>query len=121
VHGELAERVFVVLRDADPEAAREFLDEGSTWELPGRSSLAGVHTGPEAIVALLARLTELRPIREDAYDVMTSEHHATLTTRLVGNGLDSDHAIVVVARDGILDRAFHYLFDAYAFDRHFAH
>jgi ketosteroid isomerase-like protein len=121
MHGELAERLFVVLRDRAPEAARAFLDEHSTWELPGRSALAGVHTGADAIVALLTRLTELRPIRDDAYDVMTSEHHATLTTRLVGDGLDSDHAIVVVARDGLLDRAFHYLFDAYTFDRHFAH
>jgi ketosteroid isomerase-like protein len=121
VHGELAERVFAVLRNGEPDAARAFLDDRSTWELPGRSSLAGVHTGADAIVALLARLTELRPVRDDAYDVMTSEHHATLTTRLVGDGLDSDHAIVVVARDGVLDRAFHYLFDAYAFDRHFAH
>jgi ketosteroid isomerase-like protein len=121
MHAELAERLFAVLRDGDAEVARGFLDERSTWELPGRSSLAGLHTGADAIVALLTRLGDLRPIRRDAYDVMTSDHHATLTTRLVGDGLDSDHAIVVVARDGILDRAFHYLFDAYAFDRYFAH
>jgi ketosteroid isomerase-like protein len=117
VHRDLAERLFEALLKQDAEAFRDRLEGGSTWELPGRSALAGVHRGPEEILAVLRRLVELRPIHDEAYDVMASEHHSVLTTRLVDNGLDSDHAIVVVAgAEGRLDRAFHYIFDSYAFD-----
>lgn len=121
MHGDLAERLFEALRSHDAEAFRSSLADGSTWELPGRSTLAGLHRGPEEILAVLRRLAELHPIRDDAYDVMVSEHHAVLTTRLVGNGLDSDHAIVLVAGpDGRLARAFQYVFDIYAFDASFS-
>jgi hypothetical protein len=121
VHADLAERLYAALLSARPEDFRPALAAGSTWELPGRSALAGLHRGPEPILGLLRRLAELRPIRSAAYDVAASEHHAVLMTRLVGDGLDSDHAVVVVAADdGRLARAFHYVFDQYAFDRHFS-
>jgi hypothetical protein len=120
VHGDLAERLFEALLKQDAEAFRNRLEEASVWELPGRSALAGVHQGPEEILAVLRRLAELRPIRDEAYDVMVSQDHAVLTTRLVGNGIDSDHAIVVAAgAEGRLDRAFQYVFDMYAFDAFF--
>lgn len=121
MHADLATRLYEALLAGDPETFRGGLDEDSTWELPGRSALAGMHRGPEAIVAILHRLTGLRPIRPDAFDVAASEHHAVLMTRLVSERLDSDHAIIVVARDGDrLDRAFHYVFDMYAFDAFFS-
>lgn len=120
MHRRLAEQLFQTLRSGGPEPFRALLDESSVWELHGRSKLAGLHRGPDAILMLLTCLTELHPIREDAYDVMVSAHHAVLTTRLIAEGLDSDHAIVVVARaDGRLARAFHYIFDLYAFDAYF--
>lgn len=120
MHAELAERIFQALLTQDSDSLRPALDDDSTWELEGRSSLAGVHRGPEAILPVLARLTQLHPIRPDAYDVMSSTYHAVLTTRLVSDGLDSDHAIIVVADEqGRLERAFQYVFDLYAFDDFF--
>jgi ketosteroid isomerase-like protein len=120
VHGQLAEQLWAALRSQDAAPFRGALTDRSTWELPGRSALAGVHRGVEAVEAVLRRLCVLRPIREDAYDVAASEYHAVLMTRLVGGGLDSDHVVVVVADDGgRLDRAFHYVFDLYAFDAAF--
>jgi len=120
VHETVAETIFTALRTGEVDGLRPWLTPTSTWEVPGRSALAGTHVGPDAILAVLRRVAELRPIRPDAYDVMASEYHAVLTTRLVGDGLDSDHAIVVVAdEEGRLVRAFHYLFDLYAFDAWF--
>jgi hypothetical protein len=121
MHRDLAEELFETLLACDPGRFHGRLTEASTWELHGRSPLAGLHRGCDAIGAVLARLAELRPIARDAYDVMESEFHAVLTTRLVADGLDSDHAIVVVAADdGTLARAFQYVFDLYAFDDWFA-
>jgi ketosteroid isomerase-like protein len=121
VHVQLAERIYQALLASDVASLRPALTERSTWELHGRSPLAGLHTGADRIAEVLERLTELLPISPDAYDVMVSEHHATLTTRLVAEGLDSDHAFVIVAaEDGTLARAFHYVFDLYAFDAFFA-
>ena len=121
MHAELAERLFAALRDGDVESVAPLLSDKSVWELRGQSVLAGVHRGRRAILRVLRRLVELRPIHPDAYDVMASAYHATLTMRLVGDELNSDHALVVVAADdGKLDRAFHYVFDLYAFDRYFA-
>src|SRR5437867_4025486 len=121
MHERVAQTIFDALREGDVERLRPFLTAESTWELSGRSALAGTHRGADAILGVLRRVAELRPIRPDAYDVMASEYHAVLTTRLIADGLDSDHAIVVVAdADGRLDRTFHYLFDLYAFDAFFA-
>jgi hypothetical protein len=121
VHAEIAKRLYTVLLDGSLGPFASTLDEGSVWELPGRSALAGVHRGPAAILGLVERLATLKPIRPDAYDIAASEYHAVLMTRLVGDGLDSDHAFVVVATGERLrlDRAFHYVFDQYAFDAYF--
>jgi hypothetical protein len=103
----------------DYETLTRLLDANSTWELRGHSSLGGLHVGREAIVGLLRRLASLQPLRDNAYDVAGSEHHAVLMTRLVGSGLDSHHVIVLVAKGGRPARAFHYAFDLYAFDEAF--
>jgi hypothetical protein len=79
----------------------------------------GLHVGLEPILGLLRRLASLQPVRDDAYDIAESEHHAVLMTRLVGSGLDSHHVIVLVAEGGRLARAFHHVFDLYAFDETF--
>lgn len=118
-HAELAERLYAGLRDRDLEALGELLGPDSTWELKGRTALAGKHRGAARVLSVLRALGSLRPIRPDAYDVAASPHHAVLMTRLVGDGIDSDHAIVVVAEEGRLARAFHYVFDLYAFDERF--
>ena len=121
MHAELAETVFAALRTGEVDELRSRLTPESAWEIPGRSALAGTHRGPDAILAALRPVAALSPIRPDAYDVMASEYHAVLTTRLVAEGLDSEHAIVVVADEGgRLVRAFHYLFDLYAFDGFFS-
>jgi ketosteroid isomerase-like protein len=121
MHAALAETVFAALRVGAVDELRRRLTPESTWEIPGRSVLAGTHRGPDAILAALRPVEALRPIRPDAYDVMSSEYHAVLTTRLVADGLDSEHAIVIVSDEaGHLVRAFHYLFDLYGFDEYFA-
>ena len=120
MHRALAEQLYRTLLEQDEDRFAGSIRAESVWELPGRSALAGVHRGPAEILPVLRRLTELRLLRPDAYDVAASESHAVLMTRLVGDGLDSDHAFVVVAEDGRLARAFHYVFDLYAFDAHFA-
>jgi ketosteroid isomerase-like protein len=120
MHRNLAMLMFESLRSQNAELFRPALDDDSTWELPGRSALAGIHQGADAILAVVSRLTKLRPIHDDAYDVLVSAHHAALTTRLVGDGLDCDLAIVLVGgEDRRLDRAFQYVFDMYAFDAFF--
>jgi hypothetical protein len=119
VHGALAKRLYAAFLARDTEALARLLTEHSSWELCGRSALAGLHVGPEAILRVLRGLMRLRPMRDDAYDIAESEYHAVLMTRLVGSGLDSDHAIVVVAEEDRLARAFHYVFDLYAFDEAF--
>jgi hypothetical protein len=120
MHRNLAMLLFESLRAQDAELFRPALDDESTWELPGRSALAGMHKGPDAILGVVARLTALRPIRDDAFDVLVSAHHAALITRLVADDLDSDQAFVIVGgEDRRLDRAFQYVFDMYAFDAFF--
>lgn len=121
MHRNLAMLLFESLQAQNAELFRPALDDDSTWELPGRSALAGVHQGPDAILGVVSRLAVLRPIRDDAYDVLVSAHHAALITRLVGDDLDCDLAVVLVGgEDRRLDRAFHYVFDMYAFDAFFS-
>src|SRR5437867_3229492 len=81
-------RSSMLLREGDVERLRSFLTAESTWELSGRSARAGTHRGAEAILGVLRRVAELRPIRPDAYEVMASEYHAVLTTRLIADRLD---------------------------------
>lgn len=121
MHRNLAMLLFESLQAQDAELLRPALDDESTWELPGRSALAGVHRGADAIVGVVTRLAELRPIRDDAFNVLVSAHHAALITRLVGDGLDCDLAVILVGgEDRRLDRAFQYVFDMYAFDAFFS-
>ena len=72
-HAQLAERLYAAIRDSDAEAFGDDLSSDSTWDLTGRSALAGVHRAHGAILLVLRGLCERRPIRADAYDVARSE------------------------------------------------
>ena len=93
--------------------------------LAGRNPHAGSYSGPQAICAALRALVEdtdgsLGPIREDTWDVCTSDHHVVFIEWLQASrqGRKAQFYIhLVCAFEGaLIKRAFANFVDQYEFD-----
>lgn len=123
------ERVAVVaelyraLRARDWDAMAKLFTEDAELGLGGRNPLAGSHRGPQAVVGAWRRLAEeadIGPVREDTWDICTSEHHVVLIEWLQAT-LGSRTArfylhLVCAFEDGRIKRAFADFVDPYGFD-----
>jgi ketosteroid isomerase-like protein len=97
----------------------------AAWIVPLDTALSGAHVGPDGIAALRRRIDELtagtwRPLREDSFDIATSQWHAVLMDRFLAERadrrIDSHEAVIVAVEDGRIVRLFHYLHDPAAFE-----
>ena len=109
---------------ADRDALAECVAPDAAWVVQLETALSGVHIGPDGIAALRRRLDELsagtwRPLRDDSFDIATSDWHAVVMDRYVARrgarNLDSNEAVIVAVEDGSITRLFHYLHDPAAF------
>src|SRR4051812_9517702 len=76
--GEVVRRLYESLGNRDMDAVRACLHEDVQWVLPGRSPVASVHRGPDAIVNdFLARLGPLSggTFKATLIDVTVGEDH----------------------------------------------
>lgn len=122
--GSLAERFYRAYLDADLSELEQLVAPDAALVIRAESVLAGQHAGPRALATLRHRIGELTgatwgPLREDSYDVATSDWHAVVMDRYVAERgdrrLDSHEALVLAIEEERIVRLFHYVHDSAAF------
>jgi ketosteroid isomerase-like protein len=123
--GELVEDFYRAYLAADGEALANVVAPAAAWVVRLDTALSGAHVGAVGIAALRRQIDELtagtwRPLREDSFDIATSQWHAVIMDRFLGERgerrLDSHEAVIVAVEDGRITRLFHYLHDPAAFE-----
>ena len=122
----LADRFFRAWRDADCSALAELLAPNAEWIMTGHSRFAGPTKGSDAVIDMRRQMTALtagswRALRDDSYDVVSSEHHIIILDRFLadreGKQLDSHEGILILPEaDGKVHTILHYFFDQHHFD-----
>jgi ketosteroid isomerase-like protein len=122
--GELVEHFYGAFLAADRESLAEVVAPDAAWIVRLQTALSGAHVGPDGIAALRRQIDELtagtwRPLRKDSFDIATSQWHAVIMDRFLGERgerrLDSHEAVIVAVDEGRITRLFHYLHDPAAF------
>jgi ketosteroid isomerase-like protein len=122
--GDLVKRFYGAFLAADGEALAKVVAPEAAWVVRLDTALSGAHVGPDGIAALRRHIDEVtagtwRPLREDSFDIATSEWHAVIMDRFLAERgerrLDSHEAVVVAVEAGRITRLFHYLHDPVAF------
>jgi ketosteroid isomerase-like protein len=123
---DLAERFYRGFLAGDTDALTDLLAPEAVLVVGIDSSLGRAHRGPAGIAAFRARIAEVsggtwRPLRDDSYDIATSEWHAVVLDRYLaqrgGAQLDSHETFVLAVEDGRIARLFHYAHEPNAFAR----
>src|ERR687886_2131248 len=128
--GNLAEHFYRAFLAADRDALDTVVAPEAAWVVPLDTALSGAHVGPDGIAALRRQIDELtagtwRPLREDSFDIATSEWHAVIMDRFLAERgerrLDSHEAVIVAIEEGRITRLFHYLHDPAVFEAFWSH
>lgn len=123
--GDLVEHFYRAFLAADHEALAKVVSPETAWIVRLDTALSGAHVGPDGIAALRRQIDELtfgtwRPLREDSFDIATSQWHAVIMDRFLaergGRRLDSHEAVIVAVEEGRITRLFHYLHDPAAYE-----
>jgi ketosteroid isomerase-like protein len=123
--GDLVAHFYRAFLAADREALAKVVAPKTAWIVRLDTALSGAHVGPDGIAALRRRIDELtlgtwRPLREDSFDIATSQWHAVIMDRFLAERgerrLDSHEAVIVAVEEGRITRLFHYLHDPAAFE-----
>jgi ketosteroid isomerase-like protein len=122
--GELVEDFYLAFLAADGEVLAKIVAPQAAWVVRLDTAISGAHVGPVGIAALRRQIDELtagtwRPLREDSFDIATSQWHAVIMDRFLAERgerrLDSHEAVVAAVEDGRITRLFHYVHDPAAF------
>jgi ketosteroid isomerase-like protein len=122
--GELAERFYRAFLAADDTALAEVVAQEAAWIIPLDTVVSGAHVGPASIAVLRRQIDDLtcgtwRPLRDDSFDVATSQWHAVIIDRFLAERgerrLDSHESVIVAVDERRITRLFHYLHDPAAF------
>jgi ketosteroid isomerase-like protein len=123
--GDLVEHFYRAFLGADREALAKVVAPKASWIVRGDTALSGAHLGADGIAALRRQIDELtagtwRPLREDSFDIATSQWHAVIMDRFLAERgerrLDSHEAVIAAVEEGRITRLFHYLHDPAAFE-----
>jgi ketosteroid isomerase-like protein len=123
--GDLVEHFYRAFLAADREALAKVVSPETAWIVRLDTALSGAHVGPDGIAALRRRIDELtvgtwRPLREDSFDIATSQWHAVIMDRFLAERgerrLDSHEAVIMAVEEGRIRRLFHYLYDPAGFE-----
>jgi ketosteroid isomerase-like protein len=110
------------LDGGDRDRARQLLGEKVSWVMPGRSVVAGVHTGPEAALEVDATMRRLSDgtLRHQALIWLAAgpHAHAVVHQAATRDGVEAgfDRAFVFTIADGLIVDVHAYTDDLYAFD-----
>lgn len=119
----IVRRGYEAFNKGDMETLTELFDEGATWHLAGRSSLAGDHEGREAAFAYFARLGQetggtfqagLQHLLADDDDRVVGIQRSTGDRD--GKRLDVGDCIVFQLKDGRITDGRDHIDDLYAWD-----
>ena len=122
--GELVEDFYRAFLAADGDALADVVAPSAAWVVRLDTALSGAHVGAVGIAGLRRQIDELtagtwRPLREDSFDIATSQWHAVIMDRFLAEReerrLDSHEAVIVAVEEGRIARLFHYLHDPAAF------
>jgi ketosteroid isomerase-like protein len=128
--GDLVEHFYRAFLAADRAALAKVVAPKAAWIVRLDTVLSGAHVGPDGIAALRRQIDELtvgtwRPLREDSYDIATSQWHAVIMDRFLAERgerrLDSHEAVIVAVEEGRITRLFHYLHDPAAYEAFWSH
>ena len=128
--GDLVEHFYRAFLAADREALAAAIAPEAAWIVRLGTALSGAHVGPDGIAVLRRQIDELtvgtwRPLREDSFDIATSQWHAVIMDRFLAERgerrLDSHEAVIVAVEEGRITRLFHYLHDPAAFEAFWSH
>jgi ketosteroid isomerase-like protein len=123
--GHLVEHFYRAFLAADRNALAKVVAPEAAWMVRLDTALSGAHVGPDGITALRRQIDALtagtwRPLREDSFDIATSQWHAVIVDRFVAEReerrLDSHEAVIVAVEEARITRLFHYLHDPAAFE-----
>jgi ketosteroid isomerase-like protein len=116
-------RAFIgALDEGDRDRARRLLGEQVSWVVPGRSVVAGVHTGPDAVLDVDATMRRLSggTLRHQVLIWLAAGPHAHAVTHQTAtrDGVEAafDRAFVFTIADGLIVDIHAYTDDLYAFD-----
>lgn len=110
------------LDDGDWARARGLLAEQVSWVVPGRSAVAGVHTGPDAVLDVDATMRRMSggTLRHEVLIWLAAGPHAHAVTHQTaargGVAAGFDRAFVFTIADGLIVDIHAYTDDLYAFD-----
>ncbi len=120
-------RGFLTALDGDDLAeARALLAEDVSWTVPGRSAVAGTHTGPDGVLGVDATLRRLSggTLRHHVLIWLAAGEHAHAVARQTAtrHGVEAsfDRAFVFTVADGRITDVHAYTDDLYAFDEYWS-
>jgi ketosteroid isomerase-like protein len=122
----MARSIEQVIRDAtaaldegDVERFLSFHTDDAVVHIPGRSPLAGDHSGMEAL-RQLAQTQAQAPTRTEIHDVLVGNEHAVMLGvvrgDLGGQEIEDREVLVFHVRDGLVSEVWVYSWDQYRFD-----
>jgi len=124
-HFALARRLWDAIALADVEMLRELMTEKTTWRMCGRSPLAGLYEGPEAILPFMARVGELtEDLHSNLIDIFVNDRGAVMRYSVHAvrgpQHLDTEHLFLIRIENGRIREAVFAPVDQYAYDCFFS-
>lgn len=122
-NAETVRRGYAAFNSADLQTLTEIFHESASWHTPGRGSLAGDHTGRDAVFAYFGRLAgdtggtfkaTLRQVFTGDDGRVVGMHQNTATRN--GKRLDVGCCIVFEFQDGRVIDGREHIFDLHAWD-----
>jgi ketosteroid isomerase-like protein len=119
---DLMRQVLAAFQAGDMARFSTYLAPGVFWTVPGRSLLAGVHRGPDGVVAFLGKVMQLSggTFRPDVHHILSGDDAAAYVSRDTaerhGKRLDARVLLHVSIRDGKWVEARDFIDDLYAWD-----
>ena len=123
---DLIRRGYEAFSSGDVDTLREVFDPGIVWHFPGRSVLAGDHSGVDTVLGFFGRTAELTAgtFQVELHGVVADDQHTVglhlATGEREGRTLEDREVIVFHVRDGKVVEAWQYLEDQYAYDEFFS-
>lgn len=117
--------LYRALRDRGWDSLPRLFAQDAEFGVSGRSPLAGTYRGRDAIVTAFRRLVDdtdgsLKPVRDDTWDICTSDHHVILIEWLQaargGRRAQFYIHLICAVENGEIKRAFANFDSQYDFD-----
>jgi ketosteroid isomerase-like protein len=126
-NADIVRRGYHAFNTGDIRTLNELIDANATWHTPGRSPVAGLHRGRDAVLAQFGRYggqtqgtfkAELKEVTANDDGRVVGLHHNSGQRN--GRQLDSDCCIEFVVRDGKVVAGREHFFDLYNWDQFWA-